>query len=202
MPCVGIDVSQYWLKLWFAAWCHQAITWNNIDLSLKVFCGIHLRAISLEGPMHLFCNMRFWNCYHISLRPMTLLARFMGPTWGPSGAGRTQVGPMLAPWTLLSWELILRPESICCIGWHSWLVGSLSWQYDQTLFIQLSWIIDLMYIGYKVYNVIIPVHIGRSPRRRFPHHALMPHCTFFPHLLAQQGVRRAPEGKGALAGGI
>ena len=27
---------------------------------------------------------------------------FMGPTWGPSGADRTQVGPMLAPWTLLS----------------------------------------------------------------------------------------------------
>ena len=24
----------------------------------------------------------------------------MGPTWGPSGADRTQVGPMLAPWTL------------------------------------------------------------------------------------------------------
>ena len=31
-----------------------------------------------------------------------LIARFMGPTWGPSGADRTQVGPMLAPWTLLS----------------------------------------------------------------------------------------------------
>ena len=26
----------------------------------------------------------------------------MGPTWGPSGADSTQVGPMLAPWTLLS----------------------------------------------------------------------------------------------------
>ena len=26
----------------------------------------------------------------------------MGPTWGPSGADRTQVGPMLAPWTLPS----------------------------------------------------------------------------------------------------
>ena len=26
----------------------------------------------------------------------------MGPTWGPSGADRTQVGPMLAPWTSLS----------------------------------------------------------------------------------------------------
>ena len=32
----------------------------------------------------------------------TLIARFMGPTWGPSGADRTQVGPILAPWTLLS----------------------------------------------------------------------------------------------------
>ena len=32
----------------------------------------------------------------------SLIARFMGPTWGPYGADRTQVGPMLAPWTLLS----------------------------------------------------------------------------------------------------
>ena len=31
-----------------------------------------------------------------------MIARFMGPIWGPSGADRTQVGPMLAPWTLLS----------------------------------------------------------------------------------------------------
>ena len=30
----------------------------------------------------------------------------MGPTWGPSGANRTQVGPMLAPWTLLSEDII------------------------------------------------------------------------------------------------
>ena len=27
----------------------------------------------------------------------------MRPTWGPSGADRTQVGPMLAPWTLLGY---------------------------------------------------------------------------------------------------
>ena len=31
----------------------------------------------------------------------TLIARFMGPTWGQPGADRTQVGPMLALWTLL-----------------------------------------------------------------------------------------------------
>ena len=35
-----------------------------------------------------------------------LTARFMGPTWGPSGADRTQVGPMLTPCTLLSGTLI------------------------------------------------------------------------------------------------
>ena len=31
-----------------------------------------------------------------------LIARFVGPKWGPSGADRTQVGPMFAPGTLLS----------------------------------------------------------------------------------------------------
>ena len=30
------------------------------------------------------------------------IARFMGPTWGPTGSCRPQMGPMLAPWTLLS----------------------------------------------------------------------------------------------------
>ena len=42
---------------------------------------------------------------HVACTPLlhvTTVARFMGPTWGPSGANRTQVGPMVAPWTLLS----------------------------------------------------------------------------------------------------
>ena len=28
---------------------------------------------------------------------ISLIVRFMGPTWGPPGADRTQVGPMLVP---------------------------------------------------------------------------------------------------------
>ena len=32
----------------------------------------------------------------------SLIARFMGPTWGLPGADRTQVAPMLATWTLLA----------------------------------------------------------------------------------------------------
>ena len=44
-----------------------------------------------------------------------LIARFMRPTWGPSGADRTQVGPMLAPWTLQSgqcWHMIKHYKDI------------------------------------------------------------------------------------------
>ena len=33
---------------------------------------------------------------------VSLIARFMVSTWGPSGADRTQMSPMLAPWSLLS----------------------------------------------------------------------------------------------------
>ena len=44
--------------------------------------------------------IRFWKL-HFS-NSLSLIARFMGPTWGPCGADRTQVGPMFTPWTLLS----------------------------------------------------------------------------------------------------
>ena len=42
-----------------------------------------------------------WRCM------LSLLVRFMGPTWGPPGPCRPQMGPMLAPWTFLSGELTL-----------------------------------------------------------------------------------------------
>ena len=47
-----------------------------------------------------------------------LTARFMGPTWGPPGADRTQVGPMLAPWTLLSRYRCLsaRLQQLQCVS--------------------------------------------------------------------------------------
>ena len=35
------------------------------------------------------------------------IAKFMGPTWGPPGSCRPQMGPMLAPWTLLSGYLLM-----------------------------------------------------------------------------------------------
>ena len=59
-----------------------------------------------------------WKCSQI--------ARFMGPTWGPSGSCRSQMGPMLASWTLLSgfsfwWDFhqwvhqpVMKNLSKCC----------------------------------------------------------------------------------------
>ena len=43
------------------------------------------------------------------------IARFMWPTWDSPGADRTQVGPMLAPWTLLSGSLWGWP--VTCDWW-------------------------------------------------------------------------------------
>ena len=56
------------------------------------------------------CNLYFWvsgtqvdcNDSVIKSSCTTQIARFTWPTWGPPGADRSQVGPMLAPWTLLS----------------------------------------------------------------------------------------------------
>ena len=39
--------------------------------------------------------------HFVHARPTTQIAKFMGPTWGPPGSCRPQMGPMLAPWTLL-----------------------------------------------------------------------------------------------------
>ena len=53
-----------------------------------------------------------WGCT-LAMSPQ--IATFMGPTWGPSGSCRPQMGPMLAPWILLS-----GPACACCSCRDSW----------------------------------------------------------------------------------
>ena len=62
----------------------------------------------------------------------SLIAKFMGPTWGPSGADRTQVGPMLATWTLLSGMSGKIPSLLVChkIIYHLLLVGCFQVHYQ------------------------------------------------------------------------
>ena len=46
------------------------------------------------------------------------ITRFVGPTWGPPGSCRPQMGPMLAPWTLLSGSFwACQAEAIATYLW-------------------------------------------------------------------------------------
>ena len=54
----------------------------------------------------------------------TQIARFIGQTWGLSGADKTEVGPILVPWTLLSGSgCVTYGETPCnCYTYFDWLV--------------------------------------------------------------------------------
>ena len=98
-PCYDIWQHRYGSTLaQVMAWC-QTITWTNVDLSSKVFCGIHLRPISQEVQMNLIQNM----CSEIT--PLILLPHLPGATeltcfchtpW-PSGQSVNSFVPRLVP---------------------------------------------------------------------------------------------------------
>ena len=74
----------------------QARTSSNVqDVGLLATFMHDVDSITQGCVVHLVLK---GNIKHLS----PLIAKLMGPTWGPSGADRTQVGPMLALWTLLS----------------------------------------------------------------------------------------------------
>ena len=75
-----------------------SMLWHNHDLS-KVLYSFRSDFIAIK-PVAVIRILL--NLYHKYDWRNSLTARFMGPTWGPSGAPRTQVDPMLAPRTLLS----------------------------------------------------------------------------------------------------
>ena len=82
--------------LWFVVlndyWVDFTPTLQRISLTLGQSTE-HRKTVRIYD-LHRICNDKFWYT--------TQIARSMGPKWGPSGADRTQVGPMLAPWNLLS----------------------------------------------------------------------------------------------------
>ena len=96
----------------------QAITWSNDDLVHSlIYCAPNIQCVKASlttgDAWHLqyipsitqtICTWLVVMCRSSStfFVRLSLIAEFMGPTWGPHGADRTQVGAMLAPWTLLS----------------------------------------------------------------------------------------------------
>ena len=71
----------------------RAMIWEHVPHFWSLFERSRPLYSTHNEPMILSSTIILW---------ITLISRFMGPTWGPSGADRTQVGPILAPWTLLS----------------------------------------------------------------------------------------------------
>ena len=79
-------------------WMYWYIDGLVQDCSNTIGNALHLlQSCDITGSIDKY---RIYECGQLSA--YSLIARFMGPTWGPSGTDRTQVGPMLAPWTLLS----------------------------------------------------------------------------------------------------
>ena len=103
------DVLYWFYPHWprVALWRHKMIL--VIMGSVRLFV-----AKSLPEPLPNYCGLDRWEHFSTEIvlesstvtPKQTLIARFMGTTWGPSGADRTQVGPTLAPWTLLSGKCI------------------------------------------------------------------------------------------------
>ena len=64
---------------------------------LKMFlCHYHSNMVPLLVNLLYHPSGVIWSGVEFSGTIEPLIASFMGPTWGPSGADRTQVGPMLA----------------------------------------------------------------------------------------------------------
>ena len=92
--------------------------YSYFALSLSTYLWKHASVFLWQGKLQLWANcfmcwmpvarqdLRDNTATHCTLLCWTsLISKFMGPTWGPSGADRTQVSTMLAPWTLLSGAL-------------------------------------------------------------------------------------------------
>ena len=58
----------------------------------------------------------------------TQTEKFMGPTWGPPWSCRPQMGPMLAPWTLLSGKFYY------CFFQHHTIPEFTSWRHQMETF--------------------------------------------------------------------
>ena len=90
-----------WSESIYAA--RMPLIWSG---SITRICLFDFVAFLLVGYELLRVFRRLWLvlvCQHLSnFSVYTQEAKFMGPTWGPPGSCRPQMGPILTPWTLLS----------------------------------------------------------------------------------------------------
>ena len=97
---------------------------------LTIIIGIHvmerLPFYIWSAPLILF---QYKEHFYISITKIPD-SKFMRPAWGPPGTCRPQMGPMLAPWTLLSgirwlWDVLFSYNRNCAGKMVSWYWNSL-----------------------------------------------------------------------------
>ena len=92
------------LSIWKVIWSGFISCCNILYLVLIHHCCVYCRWLVLwycQTACFVGLSFKVLRFSETSVS-RALIARFMGPKSGPSGADKTQVGPMLAPWTLLS----------------------------------------------------------------------------------------------------
>ena len=103
MSCFWHQGQWHWIKhfKYWQIWLPNVHTYNSKDqcdtnhFAMVFSTTIQVRTGIEHYGMYLFIYSQTQVNY-VDKGCHTLIARFMGPTWGPPGAARTQVGPMLA----------------------------------------------------------------------------------------------------------
>ena len=74
----------------------------NITVCNSKMCGFNTKSCLFIQFNQIFILPNFQQHNRINMCNRPEIGKFMRPTWGPPGSYRPQMGPMLAPWTLLS----------------------------------------------------------------------------------------------------
>ena len=99
--------SPWWMQMsWHQICTRASATTMPTGLTLVLCKWYYIRKSKLKTLYQIWKYFNTWlnKKLHenVADNKTSLKAMFMGPTWGPPGAEGTQMGPMLAPWTLLS----------------------------------------------------------------------------------------------------
>ena len=103
-------------------WRHHGLvpsgTLRDVVVNFQSVIFERMSQVEFMSSCDIFLGEHHWTPLMI-----TQIAKFMGPTWGPPGSCRTQMGPMLAPWTLLSGKSTLFQVMVWCCWTSSLNLG-------------------------------------------------------------------------------
>ena len=94
---------------------------------LTIPIAIHAVPVKTQHYLHIAARGKYRFSTFLEYVPLheviiatSQIAKFMGPTWGPPGSCRPQMGPMLAPWALLSGMAQIQGRFMIWLMNHHW----------------------------------------------------------------------------------